>query len=83
MSAFTLVFIKCYSRINRQGRQTLPEAEGQALFLLGGKKTTPVQLRIGAVEIVHIMWYNKDKKKFLPDNKNFAFHLFDSNNSIA
>lgn len=38
MSAFTLVFISCYSRINRQGRQTLPEAEGQALFLLGRKR---------------------------------------------
>ena len=77
MSAFTLVFIKCYSRINRQGRQTLPEAEGQALFLLGRKrKTTPVQLRTGAVEIAHIMWYNKDKKKFLRSTRISAFHLF-------
>jgi hypothetical protein len=73
VSAFTLVFIECYSRINRQGRQTLPEAEGQALFLLGRKKTTPVRLRTGAVEIVHIMWYNKDKKKILAGQQEFRF----------
>ena len=45
-------------------------------FCLEERKTTPVQLRTGAVENVCKLWYNKDKKKFLPGNKNFAFHLF-------